>query len=138
MHDFREIARDCLVFRNGDSSEFTNCKPISILPSFSKIFEKLVYNRLQNYLIKNNILTSNQFGFRSKHDTSMTVIEVVDKCSTSIDNSEYSAGVFIELSKAFNTLDHHILFDKLEHYGIRGTALNLFKSYLTNRIPYVE
>ena len=62
----------------------------------------------------------------------------MDKISTAIDNSEYSAGVFIDLSKAFDTLDHHILHDKLEHYGIRGTALNWFKSYLTNPVQYVE
>ena len=94
---------------------FTNYSPISILPSFSKPFEKLVYNRLQNYLIKNNILTNNQFGFRCKHDTSMAVIEMVDKIRIAIDNSEYSSGVFIDLSKTFDTLHHHILYDKLEH-----------------------
>ena len=97
--------------------------------------EKLVfYNRLQNYLIKNNILANTQFGFHCKHDTSMVVIEMVAKISTAIDNSEYSAGVLIDLSKAFNTLDHHILYDKLEHYGIRGTALNWLASYMTNRV----
>ena len=68
----------------------------------------------------------------------MAVIEMVDKISTAIDNSENSAGVFIKLSKAFDTLDHHILYDKIEHYGIRVTALNWFKSYLTNRVQYVE
>ena len=67
----------------------------------------------------------------------MAVIEIVDKISTAIDNSEYSAGVFIDLSKAFDTLDHHIIYDKLEHYEIRGTDLNWFISYLTNRLQYV-
>ena len=134
VHDFLKIDT---VFKNGDASEFTNYRPISILPSFYKICEKLVSNQLQNYLIKNNILTNNQFGFSCKYDTSMAVIEMVDKISTEIDNSEYSAWVFIDLSKAFNTLDQHILYDKLEHYGIRGTALNWFKSYLTNRVQYV-
>ena len=70
---------------------------------FLKLLRKLVYNRLQNYLIKNKILTNNQFEFRCKHDTSMAVIEMVDKISTAIDNSEYSAGVFVDLSKAFDT-----------------------------------
>ena len=92
----------------------------------------MVYNRLQNYLIRNNILTNNPFGFRCKHDASMAVIEMVDKISTAIDTSEYYARVFIDLSKAFDTLDHHILYDKLEHCGIRETALNWFISYLTN------
>ena len=124
VHDFLKISRVCPVFKNGDASEFSNYRPILILPSFSIFFEKLVYNRLQNYLIKNNILTNNQFGFRCKHDTSMAVIEMVDKISTAIDNSEYSAGVFIDLSKAFDTLAHHILYDKLEHYGILWTAIN--------------
>ena len=100
VHDFLKIARVCPVFKNGDASKFANYRPISILPSFSTIFEKLVYNRLQNHLIKNNILTNNQFEFRCKHDASMAVIEMVDKISTENDNSEYSTGVFIDLLKS--------------------------------------
>lgn len=136
--DSIKIARVCPVYKNGDNCEFTNYRPISILPSFSKIFEKLMYTRLTDYLTKYAVLSSNQYGFRTKHDTSMAVIEMVDKISDAIDNREYAIGIFIDLSKAFDTLDHHVLFDKLEHYGIRGVALNWFKSYLNNRVQFVD
>ena len=88
---FSKLPESVLFLKNCDASEFTNYRQISILPSFLFFFEKLVYNRLQNNLLKNNILTNNQFGFRCKHDTSMTVIEIVDTISTAGDNSEYYA-----------------------------------------------
>ena len=142
VHDFLKIARVCLVFKNGDASEIRNYRPISILPSFSKFFENwFAICNLQDCkitLLRTIVLTNNQFGLCSKHDASMAVIEIVDKISKAMVNSEYSAGIFIDLSKAFDTLDHHILFDKLEHSGIRGIALNWFKSYLTNRVQYIE
>jgi hypothetical protein len=136
--DHLKIARVCPVYKSGEKSEFTNYRPISILPSFSKIFEKLVYNRLVDYLNKHSILTRNQFGFRSSHDTCMAVAEMIDKISAAMDCNEYAVGIFIDLSKAFDTLNHNILLDKLQHYGVRGTALDWFKSYLNNRVQYVN
>ena len=97
-----------------------------------------MYYRLIDYLTKCSILTNNQYGFRFKHDTSMAVIEMVNKISEAIDKGDYSVGLFIDLSKAFDTLDHYLLFDKLEHYGVRGTALNWFQSYLCNRVQFVD
>ena len=73
------------MYKSGDKSEFTNYRPISILPSFSKLFEKVVYDRLSSYLTKHTILTANQYVFRSKHDTSMAVIAMVDKISSAMD-----------------------------------------------------
>jgi len=136
--DSLKIARVCPIFKTGDPSDFTNYRPISILPSVSKIFEKLVYNRLLTYLSKHSILYKNQFGFRANHDTSMAVIEMVDKISNAIDTNCFSIGIFVDLSKAFDTLDHSILLQKLEHYGIRGITLEWFRSYLTNRYQYVD
>ena len=84
-------------------------RPISVIPTFSKIFEKLVYNRLLNYLTRYSVLYQHQYGFRSNHSTSMAVLEMVDKITEAIDNNKFSLGIFIDLSKAFDTLDHKIL-----------------------------
>ena len=127
-----------MVFKNGDRSQLNNYRPISVLPTFSKILEKLTCNRLVSYLSKHAILCSNQFGFRSNHDTSMAVIDMVDEISSAMDSSRFSIGVFVDLPKAFDTLNHKILLTKLNHYGIRGTALDWFESYLSNRRQYVE
>jgi len=135
--DLLKIAKVCPVFKNGDKSLISNYRPISVLPSFSKIFEKIVYNRLMSYLTNSNILINNQFGFRNRYSTAMAVIEMVDKISDAIDNKYYSLGVFIDLSKAFDTLDHNILLGKLEYYSIRGMASMWFKSYLQNRSQFV-
>lgn len=133
-----KIARVCPVFKGGDAADFSNYRPISILPSFSKIYERLVYNRLMSFIDKHDLLYHNQFGFRKKHDTCMAVIEMVDRISQAMDSNFYSAGVFIDLSKAFDTLDHKILLQKLEYYGVRGIALKWFASYLENRQQYVD
>ena len=107
------------------------------MPSFSKIVEKVIFTRLIRYIDSNKILSDSQYGFRQKHSTSMAVADMYDKNSYALDRSEYSVGIFIDLSKAFDTLDHVILLRKLEHYGIRGAALQWFQSYLSNRRQYV-
>ena len=126
------------IFKNGDPHDVTNYRPISILPNFSKILEKLVNIRLNAHINKHNILYHNQYGFRSNLDTSLAVTELVDQISASLDNKELSLGIFIDLSKAFDTLDHTILLSKLPHYGIRGIALSWFRSYLTARQQQVK
>jgi len=133
-----KIAKVYPVYKSGDKSNICNYRPISVLPSFSKIYEKLVYNRLINYLEKHSILNSCQFGFRSSRSTAMAVLEMTDKISEAIDKNQFSIGVFIDLSKAFDTLDHNILLNKLHYYGVRGNALSWFKSYLNNRKQYVH
>jgi hypothetical protein len=110
----------CPIFKAGPENAFSNYRPISILPSFSKIFEKAVHRRLSEYMDSKKILIKNQFGFRSNHSTYMAIQDMYNKISQSIDNREYSIGIFVDLSKAFDTINHDILFCKLEHYGIRG------------------
>ena len=132
-----KIAKVCPVFKDGDAGLFTNYRPISVLPSFSKIFEKLISVRLILFLENNHILSPHQYGFRKNHSTFMAIADMYDKVSSAIDENKFSMGIFIDLSKAFDTIDHSILEKKLEFYGIRGLPLNLLKSYLSNRKQYV-
>jgi Reverse transcriptase (RNA-dependent DNA polymerase) len=133
-----KIGKVCPVFKNGDKSLYSNYRPISVLPSFSKIFEKAIHNRLTSFLKVGNILIDNQYGFRKNHSTNMAIIDLYDKISNAIDNNEFAITVFIDLAKAFDTLDHAILCDKLYYCGIRGIALDLFKSYLKNRSQFLN
>jgi len=135
--DLLKIANVCHVFKNGHKSHISNYRPITVLPSFSKVFEKIVYNRLIGYLTNCNVLINYQFDFHNKYSTTNAVLELVDKILDAIDNKYYSFGAFIDLSKAFDTLDHNILLGKLEYNGIRGTTLMWFKSYLQNRSQFV-
>jgi hypothetical protein len=131
------IAKVCPIFKNGDKCQFTNYRPISVLPSFSKIFEKVVCNRLIAFFESKNILVDNQFGFRKNRSAYMAILEMYDRISLAIDNREYAIGIFIDLSKAFDTINHSIMIRKLEYYGIRGIALDWFNSYLKSRQQYV-
>lgn len=132
-----KIAKICPVYKSGPKQLISNYRPISILPSFSKIIEKVMHCRLMHYLSKNNILNNNQFGFRPQHSTLMAITQMIERITTALDSGQVAIGVFIDLSKAFDTLDHQILLHKLEFYGIRGILLNWFRSYLENRTQYV-
>ena len=126
------------VLKANSKDEFSNYRPISVLPCFSKFLEKIMYKRVVKYLDKHNMLFQSQYGFRKKHSTNLATIELVTKILQAIDNSEYTIGVFLDLAKAFDTVNHEILLKKLEHYGIRGIALEWFQNYLTNRKQMVK
>ena len=131
-----KIAKVIPVFKKGDPNCIENYRPITILSCFSKIFEKCVYTRTIKFLDKYNILTKSQFGFRSKHSTTHALLDFIDKVSNAIDDSKHTIGIFLDLSKAFDTIDHQILLNKLSFYGIRGIPLEWFRSYLSNRSQY--
>ena len=116
---------------------FSNYRPISLLPLFSKVLERIMYNRLIEFINKYKILYKYQFGFRKDHSTYMALIILVDKITAALDKGEFTITVLIEFRKAFNTVDHQILLITLYHYGIRGIAFGWISSYLRNRMLYV-
>ena len=115
-----------------------NYRPISLLSNISKIFEKILHTRLYQFLERHNIIFKNQFGFRKQHNTTHACMALTEAIRNSLDNGEFAAGIFVDLQKAFDTVDHKILIQKLDGYGIRGTANKLLESYLENRKQFVE
>lgn len=133
-----KIARINPIFKSQDKTVLENYRPISILPTISKVFEKVIFKRLYAFLEKYTILSESQFGFRPKHSTIDAIIQFTNQIKEGFKKKETSIGLFCDLSKAFDTIDHNILINKLHYYGIRGLALELIKSYLTDRKLYVQ
>ena len=131
--DKLKIAKVIPLFKKENDALFTNYRPISLLPAISKIFEKAIYNQLYNYFQTNKLFYSSQYGFRAGHSTELAALELVDRVIHDMDNGKIPINIFLDLSKAFDTLDHKIILNKLHHYGLHSSSLNLMKSYLTNR-----
>ena len=127
------------VFKNkGSPLEVENYRPISLLSNVDKVFQKLMHKRLIKFLESSKILEPFQFGFRSKHSTELALSHCVEKISKAIDSGKYGCAIFIDLQKAFDTVDHKILLSKLDFYGVRGISLDWFHSFLSNRIQSVS
>jgi len=124
------------LYKGGDSTLMSNYRPISLTSPIAKILERVMFNRVSNYLNHYNVLYEYQFGFRKIHSTSLAVIDIVNMIETELSNKNYVLGVFIDFKKAFDCVDIDILLYKLQYYGIRGHVLDWFKSYLTNRNQY--
>ena len=132
-----KVAKVIPLFKSNDPMVFSNYRPVSVLPLFSKIFERLMYNRLLSFVNKCKLLYEYQFGFRCGHSPELALTCLVDKISNALENGEYVLGLFLDFSKAFDTVNHDILFEKLEYLGIRGIPLMWCKSFLSDREQYV-
>ena len=131
--DELKIARITPIFKSGDRENVSNYRPISVLPILSKIFEKFAYIQLYNYLEDHKILYQNQYGFRNKKSTNQAIINHLQYLYDNLDSGHIIFSIFLDFRKAFDCVDHKILLSKLNYYGIRGTALDWFNSYLSNR-----
>lgn len=132
-----QIARVVPVHKKGNKDLHNNYRPISVLPCISKIFEKIMASRLMNYLSEHSLLSQHQYGFRPQYNTELAVYQLCQNIYDAVDNKECQITLFCDLTKAFDTISHSILLDKLYVYGIRGPILGWFKSYLSHRKQYV-
>ena len=135
-----KVAKIVTIHKGGVASSFDNYRPISILPAFSKLLEKIVANQLMKYLDKFEILYKDQYGFRKKHNTTQPLLKVLDRIFNGLNKNvpEYSICLFLDLKKAFDTVNVSYLSKKLEFYGLKGKAKTWFKNYLTGRQQYVS
>ena len=129
--DQLKIAKVTPSFKKGDTALMDNYRPISVLPCFSKILERIIYNRLYSFFTENNILYKKQFGFQKQHSTDHAIVYLVNEVLKSFENNCYTLGVLINLTKAFDMVDHNIVLKKLFHYGVRGNTLKLPSKLLT-------
>ena len=126
-----KIAKVMPFYKKDDITLMDIYRPVSLLTSTSKVFEKVVFTLLYEYFDKHNLFYSSQYGFRQKHSTEMAGLELTDRILKDIDNRDTSLAIFMDLSKTFDTLDHQILLHKLKYYGVNDIPLKWFTSYLT-------
>ena len=126
------------VHKKDSKLDFSNYRPISLLSNIEKFLERLMYNRMYKFFSDNNLIYSLQFGFRQKYSTVHALISLTENVIKNLDEGNIGCSIFVDLQKAFDTVEHDILLSKLEHYGIRGLANEWFKSYLSNRKHYVS
>ena len=138
--DKLKIAKIVPIFKSGNNTSFNNYRSISILPTISKVSEQIVCNRFVDFLEKNNILYKHQYGFRSKHSTTHPILQLIKYIADANDKTTKDATLanFIDLSKAFDTINHNILLHKLQFYGIRGICNSWFANYLADRKQFTE
>ena len=130
--DNLKLAKVIPLFKKGDPTSINNYRPISLLPALSNIFEHVIYNQINNYFTLNNLYYEGQYGFRSKHSTELAALDIIDTITSRMEKGNIPITIYLDLSEAFDTLNHTILLDKLKFYGIQGSSLNLIENYLKN------
>lgn len=133
-----QIAKVIVLYKKGDKNDFSNYRPISILPVFSKCLEKIILKRMDKFLQSNNIINDSQYGFRKNRSTEIALIHQKEYILDKLEKNKFVLGIFVDFTKAFDCIVHSILFRKLDLCGIRGHALDLIKSYLSHRKQYVQ
>ena len=136
--DSLKIARIVPIHKSGSKRDTNNFRPISILPTLSKVFEKVMHKRMMKFIEKYKLLYSDQYGFRNRKSTSDAILKFTDLCYEALNDKKSTISVYLDFSKAFDTINHQLLCAKLDHYGFRGSINNWFKSYLNNRKQYVN
>uniref|UniRef100_A0A3B3DH72 Reverse transcriptase domain-containing protein n=1 Tax=Oryzias melastigma TaxID=30732 RepID=A0A3B3DH72_ORYME len=135
--DDLKVAKVIPLFKADDKACFNNYRPISILPCFSKVFEKVVYKRLFFHINNNSILYKHQYGFRKHHSTYMALSHLLDSVTSALDKNKFICSIFLDLSKAFDTVDHTILLSKLQKYGFQHNVLKWLRNYICDRSQFV-
>lgn len=133
-----KIAKVVPLFKKDDPCILNNYRPISILSAISKTFEKVMFNQIHEFFNEHNLYFSNQYGFRQLHSTELALIELTDKIIFDMDKGKIPINIYMDLSKAFDTIDHRILVDKFKYYGFANESLALIDSYLSNRQQYTD
>ena len=131
-------ARVTPIFKGSNEWDIGNDRPISVLPCFSNMLRKKMCNRVYKHLNENSLLFKNKFGFQKIHSTEHAIIQLVDQINNSFEKNHFTLRVFIDLSKAFDTIDHEILISKLEKNGVQGNNLQWFRSYLSNWKQFIR
>ena len=136
--DKLKLAKVTPIHKKDDIHKFDNYRPVSVLSSVSKVFEKVIFNQLYKYFQDNSLFHTSQYGFRSNHSTELAALEFLDRVMNEMDKGQTPLSIFLDFSKAFDTIDHNILIHKLKYYGLGNNSLSLFKSYLQDRYQYVQ
>jgi len=133
-----KVAKITPIFKKNDPQLFDNYRPISLLPAISKVFEKIIHSQIYSYFVSNHLLFDSQYGFRELYSTQHAGLELASRCYSKLDEKQTPFCIFIDLSKAFDLVDHSILLRKLSCYGFDNNSIKLCKSYLTERRQYVK
>ena len=128
-----KVAKVCPLFKSGEKCDANNYRPISVLPSIARVFERILFEQIYRHLSNNKLLYSRQSGFRSLHSTVSALLDMTNDWCFNIDRGMVNGVLFLDLKKAFDTVDHQILLKKLEFYGFEGITLHWFQSYLADR-----
>ena len=136
--DEMKVSKIKPLFKKGDVTLLNNYRPISLLPCVSKIFERVLFNQLYEYFERNDLLTQHQYGFRKNHSTEFAAMELIDRVANLLELGKIPFNLYIDLSKAFDVLNHDILLSKLEFYGLNELTIKLIKNYLSNRSQFCQ